>query len=744
MFHLKRFDFDLVEMRRSKINDLFEFPSVIDISPFKVEHLSDPSQPCQEDIFELVGVLVHQGTSENGHYYSYIRERPSPSGSMTQWLEFNDREVDMFDHQSIPPYSFGGSYEDTFPRQHKNFSAYMLFYQRKSAIQKDHTEYMSSPFSGIAKVPVPSSLDKAIRDDNEGFIREYSLYDPCHTKFTRQLLTNLRTINHGTCSEDHQQELQALSFVLEYLCQMLFRVRNVEIFEEIFPQIRKTMLSCPTCCHIALKWLATQEYALSNTLLQCLHLKVRSQMRALLIDGLQFLREKDPATYGIENMDTDGETGHVTPVTGILVDVVRRLESVVEESYVAARGWDDLYLTLCQLSNIGPMETSVLLSQGFLDFCLRIFCMHASPDIRTRDPEMWRMVEKKRRIYNRMIEFVYTLLSKMDINLPVVLDSRRVDRLEKYDRHGSKFALSRDEKYMLHLWHEENRALAALDRMLELFDHEKTEIFYPGEVLRWLLQSKDQRFLRNVHTTIFEGISMLQPPTSDPYVRAALPYCEASYEVGYVEQVIDAVAKAAHKLRDLGGQATIRFFRGLLHAENEVILEERNPDFFYEHCLTHSKKYSTSLLLYDDDGVRRATSTFLQELFTSYKDDAHATENTLKLKYKAVRWLAAEMCTKIAEEHEQNTSRSYMQPMITICKILLQLLEQLQDTDDRLLEQLRHSSDAANVQAYNYDLDTQLQHWALDDDTPVSTGEAYEQSDYGSESDIGDDMLADL
>ncbi|KAF2676667.1 hypothetical protein K458DRAFT_396702 [Lentithecium fluviatile CBS 122367] len=742
MFHLKRFDFDLVEMRRSKINDEFQFPAVIDISPFTIDHLSDPSKPRQEDWFELVGVLVHQGTSENGHYYSYIRERPCPSGSDTHWFEFNDREVDMFNHTNIPQSTFGGLFEDTFPRQHKNFSAYMLFYQRRSAIRKDHNQYIGTPLSGIAKVPVPAALEKMIQDDNEGFIREYSLYDPCHTKFARQILTNLRTINHGTCSEDHHQESQALHFVLEYLCQMLFRVRITDIFEEIIPQLRKTMLSCPTCCQIALKWLATSDYALTNVLLQSLYMKVRSQMRALLIDGLQFLREKDPAAYGIEGMDTDGETGNTAP-DGILLDIAQRLRMVTDESYLAARGWDDMYLTLCQLSNMGHVETAVLLNEAFLDFCLKIFCMHASQSIRDHDPDMWRMVEKKRRIYNRLIEFVYTLLSKMDINLPIVMDYRR-NRLEKYHRHGCKFPLVRGEKYLLLMWHDENRALAALDKMLEVFDHEKTEVFYPGEILKWMLQSQDPRFLGNLHTTVWEGISMLSPPTSDPYVRAALAYCEACPEPGYVEQVIEAVAKAASKLREQGGQPQIRFFSGLLHAENEAVLDERGPDFFYEMSLLCSRRFSIPLLLYEDEGVRRATSNFLQELFTKYKDDALATENTLRLKYRAVRNLASDICVKITDEHEQNTPRSYVQPMISTFQTLILLLDHLQSVDDHVLEQLRHASDAANIQAYQFDLSTLLRHWPLDESTPVSTGEGYEQSDYGSESDIGDDMLAEM
>src|SRR3954464_9464578 len=77
IFHLKRFDFNLRTLQRSKINDYFNFPPKIDMRPYKVEHLMDDDSGAEEDMFELVGVLVHSGTAESGHYYSFIRERPS-------------------------------------------------------------------------------------------------------------------------------------------------------------------------------------------------------------------------------------------------------------------------------------------------------------------------------------------------------------------------------------------------------------------------------------------------------------------------------------------------------------------------------------------------------------------------------------------------------------------------------------------------------------------------------------------
>jgi ubiquitin C-terminal hydrolase len=45
--------------------------------------------------YELCGIVVHTGTAECGHYYSFIKERgPSPT---PKWFEFNDSTVVPWD-----------------------------------------------------------------------------------------------------------------------------------------------------------------------------------------------------------------------------------------------------------------------------------------------------------------------------------------------------------------------------------------------------------------------------------------------------------------------------------------------------------------------------------------------------------------------------------------------------------------------------------------------------------------------
>ena len=58
-------------------------------------------------------MVVHNGTSDSGHYYAFIKDREEVKGDEEgKWYEFNDTHVGRFDPRLIPDETFGGENEN--------------------------------------------------------------------------------------------------------------------------------------------------------------------------------------------------------------------------------------------------------------------------------------------------------------------------------------------------------------------------------------------------------------------------------------------------------------------------------------------------------------------------------------------------------------------------------------------------------------------------------------------------------
>merc|ERR1712174_183802 len=92
--------------------------------------------------YELVGIVVHTGSAEAGHYYSYIRDRVSG-----EWNEFNDSLIKSFDLKYLDNDCYGGKKKvksstnwggDWEHDQDKIKNAYILVYDRKKYMEASH------------------------------------------------------------------------------------------------------------------------------------------------------------------------------------------------------------------------------------------------------------------------------------------------------------------------------------------------------------------------------------------------------------------------------------------------------------------------------------------------------------------------------------------------------------------------------------------------------------------------------
>ena len=249
--HLQRIIFNFDTFRNDKINSYFEFPYHLDLTPYSFYEVmrkenrmkkkaedeeeeedkkedDDEVWPEEEDCFEykLVGVVVHSGTANAGHYWSYINtkrgynepDENDPNWTKTEtdpWMEFNDSSVREFNFEKLKDecfggdgkgsddaWSFGGSYGK---------SAYMLVYERrkKKALKilveaeeakKEQTHkvffdegknehYKLIGFREGVEDIAPNKIYKQVFEDNQKFEFENDIYSQEFFEFIKRILS---------------------------------------------------------------------------------------------------------------------------------------------------------------------------------------------------------------------------------------------------------------------------------------------------------------------------------------------------------------------------------------------------------------------------------------------------------------------------------------------------------------------------------------------------------------------------
>lgn len=165
---LKRFEYDFVADDLVKIDDLYEYPDQIDLSPY----LGDVPDSVREQnwTYKLHGVLVHQGSVSNGHYYAMLKPFANAPEGQTGWYRFDDDKVwkvapnqvfhENFGARSLPPQvirNLSRSEQNEYILRRAT-SAYMLVYYREESLP------VILPDSGIL---IPNHVERQIEAEKE-------------------------------------------------------------------------------------------------------------------------------------------------------------------------------------------------------------------------------------------------------------------------------------------------------------------------------------------------------------------------------------------------------------------------------------------------------------------------------------------------------------------------------------------------------------------------------------------------
>lgn len=324
---LKRFDYDWEREIAVKSNEYFEFPRELDMEPYTVKGIArldqealkqqekhknrqdlsssktelnseqklknqsadvksnDPSVVSSEEDedddndslvysnnYKLVGIIVHSGQANGGHYYSFIQnkkhgeeedtdpESTSFNSDENNWYKFDDGDVNDFkmDDEELRNQCFGGDYTGevydnimkrmAYKKQKRWWNAYILFYERikhqdlttlNSNNQRHHSgdsnrskqKLQSGSFveEHYKQAKIPSFILKSVHKKNIKFLHHRHHFSIEYFQFIKKMAqANLFLCQNDTPMSDEVEDLctASVQLALKFLFGVAFRVKK--------------------------------------------------------------------------------------------------------------------------------------------------------------------------------------------------------------------------------------------------------------------------------------------------------------------------------------------------------------------------------------------------------------------------------------------------------------------------------------------------------------------------------------
>ncbi|KAK1598546.1 ubiquitin carboxyl-terminal hydrolase [Colletotrichum navitas] len=644
IFHLKRFDFNLRTLMRSKINDHFSFPTKIDMRPYTIDHLGSPSESGEEDIFELVGVLVHAGTAESGHYYSYIRERPTAASSET-WFEFNDDVVSPWDPAKMEESTFGGTdgSAETGISYDKTYSAYMLFYQRSSVLRAEQEKLQSLSLTTPLKMDVPAEVADHINGENAVLLRRHCLYDPSHSKFVLRMFQHAKMRNGGNCSSMHIIEQHAMHMLLGHLDQVASRTKDLPYFELFRDEIEHAVVNCAKCAVDFFEYFQERHEAFRQLLQRNPDCNVRYSVGCLFITALRQIKTSKPEIWGLSQADMVEDP--------VMMQVVQMFDTLWSNFHANIRSWPEVFQTILAFAQMGPLETAVLMSEDWFFRVLRIVFADTNMDLPSNYARMLtnvirRINNTRSTSYEMIIQLIDHFMDALEdvIDIHTIVETHEM-RLEIYMEHQApKMSWTPDEVNVL--THEWNKGTGSTF-VKKLVDLDQEPIYTASIIKRMIHLNPDMN--QKVFLAIKSMITgQVVQYSMTPYIRTAVLFSEESSNAGCVQALFRHVAYQCRNLQNTDGKAFLDFFRlayASLQNEREEVRAARYPLY-----MEHVPIWAPSLLGYYDAEVRRGAEEFLSLWFANH-EAAEDNDDSMAVMLNAVARRLAMNCLIYLREH---------------------------------------------------------------------------------------------
>lgn len=724
IFHLKRFDFNLQTLQRSKIDDYFAFPEKLNMHPYTIERLDGSSPADEDDMFELVGVLVHSGTAESGHYYSYIRERPVGRQVLSKWVEFNDDAVGIWDPKFMEDSTFGGPdqsslYETNGIAFNKSYSAYMLFYQRTSSLREGVPPSAKSDPEVSVSSTYGNALKQHIQLENILLLRRHCLFDQNHGKFVQGCvyeslrqerdvheLNELLQSDMGSAEEianaaelSRAREL-AMETALSYQDQIFSRSKDATHavqFGNMLAELAKTQ---EDCAWNALNYFLSRPAVLRALLQRNPERGIRCTTSHLFVASMEKLSKACPQLYypsaASSSPEDDDEMGDGDiSEEKILPRLVKLLDFLWRYFHNHIRAWDEHFTTILNVAQLGREECAHILAADYLHKSLSIISADRSSELGPNYARMLQNVYKRFGTqppsYTRVLAVIDYLMSQLE---PEISNDAIVeladDRLLYVDGY---FPWTSDEVAMLLSHPEPGYSSLFVSRLLEIDQAPNISrrilerILRAGELPTAAVFGLLEKVIRGDATTA----------PLDSYIRAASICVGRCALLPAAEHLIEHICKQAACFQNSEGETFLEFIQQALES-GRASEEERSA--LRISTMRTIPRWAPYMLQYPDSRVRQRTEELVDMAVCApaEQDGASSTEAT-QLSSELGMAIGISCLNFLQEAHIQRRApierslASVLLRVVSNCSLVITTSEQLDDDAKEQFTDLQEGMD---------------------------------------------------
>nr|XP_027200113.1 ubiquitin carboxyl-terminal hydrolase 34-like [Dermatophagoides pteronyssinus] len=440
-FNTMRYTFNMITMTKEKVNTHFSFPFTLDMSPYLEKNLlnlpdekqfdndddeilmmTDEEESNNSTKYDLIGVTVHTGTAEGGHYYCFIQDRDPQSPTRNKWFLFNDAEVKLFDKSQIATECFGGEMTSkTYDKINDKFldfsfektnSAYMLFYE-KCDDRNSTTTMISTPTTTTSTTiasPTTTSpimtfenLSKELIDwiwsDNLSFVRDKLIFEHTYFDFIWKVVTQTPyTFTTGiittTTTLSNKSTLISIRLATLFVLETLIHSKEKPTIPNWIELLIKQFNNSKKACEWIMNHLAENDWWSMKILFKCSNQTVRQIFVRLCIHVIQKLKSSSSiymhsltTTTTATNVALSSNEDLVIRPSSVdlhlnhsVINFIKRLISLINSDLIMSRPnikyLSEYFSFLLEFAKQGDEEYQLLLSIGTISTLINFYLNH--------------------------------------------------------------------------------------------------------------------------------------------------------------------------------------------------------------------------------------------------------------------------------------------------------------------------------------------------------------------------------